>query len=66
MIKSFLYLHIFGLIFFIYGVASLLLPQKEIISIGTMTFISSAIGLGLLFMSPYPVVKAIQWMKRQD
>lgn len=30
-----------------------------------MLGVSIAIGLGLLIMSPYPIVKVIQWMGRQ-
>ncbi|AVV83623.1 hypothetical protein SPWS13_1830 [Shewanella putrefaciens] len=31
-----------------------------------MLFISSLIGLGLVLMSPYPVVLFIQWAKQQE
>ncbi|MCE9685650.1 hypothetical protein LZP73_05395 [Shewanella sp. AS16] len=31
-----------------------------------MLLIATSIGLGLVFMSPYPVVLVIEWMKRQQ
>jgi len=65
MVKLFLYLHIVGLLLLAGGVYLLIFPSGET-SVSTMTAISAAIGMGLLMISPYPVVKVIQWMKAQD
>ncbi|WP_424527531.1 hypothetical protein [Shewanella indica] len=36
------------------------------LEVSGMLIIASLIGLGLVFMSPYPVVIFIQWAKAQD
>lgn len=47
------------------GLGFYMLTQWSL-EISGMLLISSLIGLGLVLMSPYPVVLFIQWAKRQD
>lgn len=66
MIKIFLYLHVVGIIALVGGIFAYLYPDNGLQSTGAMVGIASAIGLGLLLISPYPVVKAIQWMMNEN
>ena len=65
MLKFFLYLHITGVVVLLLGLFWMF-GQGEAQGSGSMVGIASALGLGLLMISPYPVVKAIQWMMNQD
>ena len=65
MLKLFLYLHLAGLLVLAAGVC-LYVVQPETEGMSSMLMIASALGLGLMMISPYPVVKAIQWMMKQD
>lgn len=65
MLKFFLYLHIAGLLIFGVGLYWYF-NQGEANGTASMVGIASALGLGLLMISPYPVVKAIQWMMGQQ
>ncbi len=66
MIKLFLYLHIAGLLLLSVGIVGLLYSDQGGKSVELMTGIASAIGLGLLMISPYPVIKVIQCMKKMQ
>ena len=63
MIKLFLYLHLGGLS--LLGVGLFLFFGSED-SVNSIMQVSICIGLGLLLISPYPVVKAIGWMKNNS
>ena len=64
MIKIFLYLHILGLGLIAAGLYLLLLTDASA-QISGMVALSSALGLGGVLVSPYPVIKMIQWAQRQ-
>ena len=66
MMKLFLYLHVFGIIILLGGVVAYLYPENGPQTTGAMVGVASAIGLGLLMISPYPVVKAMQWMMHES
>ncbi|QDZ92234.1 hypothetical protein D0436_18225 [Shewanella decolorationis] len=59
------FLHWLGVLMLVCGLGSYMLTQWSL-EISGMLLISSLIGLGLVLMSPYPVVLFIQWAKRQD
>ncbi len=63
MIKLFLYLHLAGLC--LLGAGLFLFIGSED-SVNNIMQVSICIGLGLLLISPYPVVKAIDWMKNNS
>ncbi|MCB1754961.1 MAG: hypothetical protein KDJ38_05540 [Gammaproteobacteria bacterium] len=63
MLKFFFYLHLLGLLVLLAGVAWYVIPQEPPDS---MVGIASAIGLGLMMISPYPVVRVVKWMMAQD
>jgi len=63
MLRFFFYLHWLGLLALAGGVIAYLMPTSTPVS---MVAIASAIGLGLLMISPYPVIKVLQWMMQQD
>ncbi len=65
MLKLFLYLHVIGIVVLIGGVVAYLYPVSGLQTTGAMVAVASAIGLGLLMISPYPVVKAMQWMMKE-
>lgn len=60
--KIFLYLHIAGLLLVVTGLYLLLLSPGTLQTVGGITWISLSLGIGLVLVSPYPVIKAIQWM----
>lgn len=60
----FLILHWVGVVAVLTG-GYLLLATEVTAQMPGMFGVSIAIGLGLLIMSPYPVIKVIQWMGRQ-
>ncbi|MDP2559678.1 hypothetical protein [Psychrobium sp. 1_MG-2023] len=64
MIKFFLYLHLAGLCLIGVGLYMLLMTDASA-QVSGMVALSSALGLGGVMISPYPVIKAIEWMKRQ-
>uniref|UniRef100_Q0HRL5 Uncharacterized protein n=1 Tax=Shewanella sp. (strain MR-7) TaxID=60481 RepID=Q0HRL5_SHESR len=59
------FLHWLGVLMLVCGLGFYMLTQWSL-EISGMLLISSLIGLGLVLMSPYPVVLFIQWAKRQD
>lgn len=65
MLKIFFYLHIVGLILIGVGLY-LLLYGGAGQEINGMFLIAATLGLGGLMISPYPVVKAIHWMRSND
>lgn len=65
MIKIFFYLHVLGIVLLLGGVAAYFYPEGGVQTTGAMVGVASAIGLGLLMISPYPVVKAIQLMAKE-
>jgi len=65
MLKIFFYLHIVGLILIGIGLY-LLLYGGAGQEINGMLLIAATLGLGGLMISPYPVVKAINWMRSND
>lgn len=65
MLKVFFYLHLAGLALIGVGLYLLLftgLTQQ----VSGMVAVSSALGLGGVLTSPYPVVKFITWSRQQD
>ena len=59
------FLHWLGVLMLVCGLGFYMLTQWSL-EISGMLLISSLIGLGLVLMSPYPVVLFIQWATRQD
>ncbi|MBW3515122.1 hypothetical protein KO533_12905 [Shewanella sp. NKUCC05_KAH] len=59
------FLHWLGVLMLVCGLGFYMLTQWSL-EISGMLLISSLIGLGLVLMSPYPVVLFIQWAKHQD
>jgi hypothetical protein len=59
-------MHVLGLLLIIGAAAMLINPSTEPQTVAAMVWVSSALGLGLLMISPYPVIKAIQWMQRTN
>lgn len=59
------FLHWLGVLMLVCGLGFYMLTQWSL-EISGMLLISSLIGLGVVLMSPYPVVLFIQWAKRQD
>ena len=64
--KIFFYLHLTGLVFILIGLYLLLIHPTAYSTIEGMGWIVLALGLGGVMVSPYPVVKAIQWMQKQS
>lgn len=65
MLKVFFYLHLAGLALIGVGLYLLLLTEQTQ-QISGMVAVSSALGLGGVLISPYPVVKFITWSRQQD
>jgi len=65
MLKIFFYLHLAGLALIGIGLY-LLLYGGGGLEVNGMLLIAATLGLGGLMISPYPVVKAIQWMHKKD
>ncbi len=63
MIRIFFYLHLLGLCLLAVGVCLLFSLDNSTRGVNDIFLVSVCIGLGLLLISPYPVVKAIVWMK---
>jgi hypothetical protein len=63
-IKIFFYLHIIGLILIGIGLYFLLYGGAGG-EVNGMVLIAMTLGLGGLMISPYPMVKAIQWMHKE-
>lgn len=59
------FLHWLGVLMLVCGLGLYMLTQWSL-DISGMLVIASLIGLGLVLMSPYPVVLFIQWATRQD
>ncbi|GIU03219.1 hypothetical protein C9I43_12155 [Shewanella morhuae] len=59
------FLHWLGVLMLVCGLGLYMLTQWSL-DISGMLVIACLIGLGLVLMSPYPVVLFIQWAKRQD
>lgn len=65
MLKVFFYLHLAGLA--LIGVGLYLLLFTDLTQqVSGMVAVSSALGLGGVLISPYPVVKFITWSQQQD
>lgn len=65
MLKIFFYLHLAGLTLIGIGLYLLLLGDGGQ-EVNGMLLIATTLGLGGLMISPYPVVKAIQWMHKKE
>ena len=65
MLKIFFYLHLVGLALIGVGLYLLLLGGGGQ-EVNGMLLIATTLGLGGLMISPYPVVKAIQWMHKKE
>ncbi|OIQ47084.1 MAG: hypothetical protein BM565_08460 [Gammaproteobacteria bacterium MedPE] len=65
MLKVFFYLHLAGLALIGVGLYLLLLTEQTQ-QVSGMVAVSSALGLGGVLISPYPVVKFITWSRQQD
>jgi hypothetical protein len=65
MLKIFFYLHLVGLALIGIGLYLLLFGGGGQ-EVNGMLLIATTLGLGGLMISPYPVVKAIQWMHKKD
>ena len=63
MIRLFFYLHLVGLCLIAVGVYLLFGVENSTREVNDILLVSICIGLGLLLISPYPVVKAISWMR---
>lgn len=59
------FLHWLGVLMLVCGLGIYLLTQWSL-DISGMLLIATLIGLGLVLMSPFPVVLFVQWAKRQD
>ena len=60
--RLFLYVHLLGICLLVVGV-SLFLVGDSVREVNDILVVAICTGLGLLFISPYPVVKAISRMK---
>ncbi len=58
-------MHWLGLFMFISGCLAYLFTDITLVISG-MVLVSSLIGLGLVMMSPFPIVIFIQWAREQD
>ncbi|MEL4418721.1 hypothetical protein [Shewanella algae] len=58
-------LHWIGVLMLFGGIGLYMLTDMAL-EVSGMLIIASLIGLGVVFMSPYPVVIFIQWAKAQD
>ncbi len=65
MLRLFLYLHLSGLMLIAIGLYLLLADPNSPSDINGMMLIALPLGLGGLMVSPYPIIKAIQWMQKQ-
>jgi len=65
MLKLFFYLHLIGLGLIAFGLYILLLTDAPA-EVSGMVMLSSALGLGGVMISPYPVIKFIAWSKGQS
>jgi len=65
MVKFFFYLHLVGLGLIAFGLYLLLLTDAAG-DISGMVMLSTALGIGGVMISPYPVIKFIAWSKRQQ
>jgi len=63
MLKLFFYLHLIGLSLIGLGLYWLLLSDMPS-TVNGMVMLSSALGLGGVMVSPYPVIKFIAWSQR--
>lgn len=66
MVRIFFYLHVLGIMVLLGGVAAYMYPEGGLQTTGAMVGVASAIGLGLVMISPYPVVMAIQLMSKES
>ena len=62
-IRLFLYLHLLGLCLIAVGAYLLSGSGDSARAVNDILGVAVCTGLGLLLISPYPVVKAISWMK---
>lgn len=65
MLRLFFYLHLAGLALIGVGLYLLLMTDTTQ-TVGGMVAASSALGIGGVMISPYPVVKFIQWSQKQS
>jgi hypothetical protein len=57
-------LHFIGLAMFLLGLAGYFLTQLSL-ELSGMLLLSSLIAVGLMLMSPYPIVLFVQWAQQQ-
>jgi hypothetical protein len=57
-------LHFIGLFLFLLGLWGYFLTQMSL-ELSGMLLLSSLIGVGLMLMSPYPIVLFLQWAQQQ-
>lgn len=65
MLRFFFYLHLAGLLLIGTGLYLLLLTNVTA-EVSGMVMTSSALGLGAVAISPYPVIKFIAWSQQQS
>jgi len=63
MIRLFFYLHLAGLCLLAVGAYLLFGVENSTREVNDILLVSVCSGLGMLLISPYPVVKAMSWMK---
>jgi len=65
MMRFFFYLHLAGLVAISTGLYLLLFTSLTA-QVSGMVMASSALGLGAVAISPYPVIKFIAWSQKQS
>jgi len=65
LLRIFLILHWVGIALVGLGLYLWLFSEAKAGDVNQMVWTASAFGLGGLLMSPYPVVKAFQWMAKK-
>jgi hypothetical protein len=65
MLRIFFYIHLAGLLLIGTGLSLLLLTDITS-EVSGMIMASSALGLGAVAISPYPVIKFIAWSQKQS
>jgi len=65
MLKAFFYLHLIGLGLIAFGLYLLLLTDAAS-QVPGMVMLSTALGIGGVMISPYPVIKFIAWARSAE
>ena len=65
-LRAFFYLHLTGLGLIGIGLYLLFFGGETAQQANGMLLVAVTLGLGGLMISPYPVVKAVQWMHEKD